>query len=410
LRFEQVKNIDLVDYNPDVLSLARTIFKPYNLGSLESEKVTVYIQEAFEFVSQLPDKYYHAIICDFTYPNHSEETKIYSREWFQKINRILAASGVICTNGVSPEKKTAGFWCLYQTLLSAELMAKPLQINIPSFHRHGYGNWGLFLASPQAIARDEIETIILPDNLQFLTHQQLLQAFVFESAIAEFRYQVMIHTLESPQLLFYLLNHTSQAENLALTSERYIDFLEIAEMTTGQIGESDALDLETVAKFWIENIYSDSETQGNLPDINRLLPVRHRYHSQKMTAAWLAHLNQLLVEIDGKRLLTSLLTRVQELPPQIASELQNLADKINIKQPLLKLPPHTTEFIVMLSVTLLMANLVAPDSVFAKGLHPSGGSGYADNDTSSDAKDFGLFLTVGGGFWLARLLFSLRDE
>lgn len=184
LRFTQVSQIDLVDYNPEVLELGRTVFKPYNAGSLESDRVTVYAQEAFEFVSTLPDSCYHIVICDFTYPTCSEETSIYSWEWFQQINRVLHPTGVLCTNGVSPENRTTGFWCLYQTLLAAGLMAKPLHLAIPSFRRHGYGNWGFFLASPQTVSRSEIETISLPNNLQALTPEQLFQAFVFKSASA----------------------------------------------------------------------------------------------------------------------------------------------------------------------------------------------------------------------------------
>ncbi|MCF2145163.1 methyltransferase domain-containing protein [Desmonostoc muscorum LEGE 12446] len=408
LRFEQVEKIDLVDYNPEVLELAKTVFKPYNLGSLENNKVTVYAQEAFEFISGLPDEYYHLVICDFTYPNSPEETKIYSREWFQEINRVLIPAGVICTNGVSPEKNTAGFWCLYQTLRSANLFTKPLQLDIPSFHWHGYGNWGFFLASPQVITKNEIETIFLPDNLQSLTHKQLLQAFIFESAIADDRHQVTIHTLESPQLFYYLLNQSSNQEKLPITSGKHIDFLTIEDTISVQIGGSDSLDLESVAQFWLENIYSYEVNSKKSPDINRLLPARHRYHSPKMTSSWLAHLNELLTEIDVKQLLNSLLSRAQELPPQIANELKNLADKINSNQPLAKLPPKTAEFITLLSVTLLMANLVAPDTVFAKGSYSSGSS--SGSDDSFNTKFLGFILTGIGGFWLASLFSKSQDE
>ncbi|MFM7373115.1 MAG: spermine synthase, partial [Sphaerospermopsis kisseleviana] len=142
LRFAQVKNIDLVDYNPDVIELANTVFKPYNLGSLEHEKVTVYTQEAFGFVRQLVDDYYHVVICDFTCPKSAEDAKIYSQEWFQEVNRILIPSGIVAVNGVSPNYDTHAFWCLYQTLLSVNFATKPLQIQIPSFCNHDYGDWG----------------------------------------------------------------------------------------------------------------------------------------------------------------------------------------------------------------------------------------------------------------------------
>ncbi|MDZ7962998.1 MAG: spermine synthase [Aulosira sp. DedQUE10] len=414
LRFTQIQNIDLVDYNPEVLELASTVFKPYNLGSLDSAKVTVYTQEAFAFVWELPNDYYHVIICDFTYPHSSDDTTIYSREWFQELNRVLIPAGVICTNGVSPHNRITGFWCLYQTLLSADLTVKPLQLAIPSFSDHGYGNWGFFLASPQVITRHEIEILDFPDSLHFLNHSQLLQAFIFESAIAESRHEVMIHTLESPQLFYYLLNSPSKLENFGLESDASIDFLDIEDIGTAQIGEGDLLNLESVAKFWIENIYALPETQDNSPDINRYLPVRHRYHSQNMTSAWLAHLKELLAEIDIKQLLQSLLARAQDLPPQIANDLKKLADKVNHNQALATLHPQTVELIAMLSVTLLMANLVAPDSVFAKGFSSSSSGSssgsYIGDDNSFMNKFTGLFLTGIGGMWLHSLLFPPRDE
>ncbi|OUL24576.1 spermine synthase [Nostoc sp. RF31YmG] len=415
LRFTQIQKIDLVDYNPEVLELAKTVFKPYNLGSLEEDKVTVYTQEAFEFVSQQSNDYYHVIICDFTYPHSSDHTKIYSREWFQELYRVLISSGVICTNGVSPENRKTGFWCLYQTLLSADLTVKPVHLTIPSFSDHGYGDWGFFLASPEVIRRDEIEILEFPDNLHFLTHSQLLNAFVFESAIAESRHEVMIHTLDSPQLFYYLLNSTSNQEYLDLQSDASIDFLDIEEQVTAEIGESDLLELESVAKFWIENIYSNPTAQEDLPDINRYLPVRHRYHSQNMTSAWLANIKELLAEIDIKQLLNSLLARAQELPPQIASDLKRLTDKINSNQPLAKLPPQTLEFIAMLSVTLLMANLVAPDSVFAKGFYSGSSSStssgsYVSDDGSFGKKFTGFVLTSIAGIWLSSLFSRPKDE
>ncbi|MBD2292647.1 spermine synthase [Anabaena sphaerica FACHB-251] len=409
LRFEQVKKIDLVDYNPDVIELANTVFKPYNLGSLEHDKVTVYTQEAFRFARELADDCYHVIICDFTCPNSSEEARIYSQEWFQEVNRILITSGILAVNGVSPTRNNQAFWCLYQTLLSVNLFTKPLQIEIPSFRGHGYGNWGFFLGSSQGILRTEIENIYFPTNLNYLTRENLLQVFIFEESIAAFRHQVTIHTLENEQLFYYLLNYHAQSENLTLTSGEYLNFLDIEEQVNAEIENINSLDLETVAKFWLENIYAAPDVEKDLPDINQFLPVRHPYHDPKMTTSWLDNLQELLSEIDLKELLNSLLSRAQELPPQIASELKNLADKVKSNQPLGQLNPKMVEFITLLSITLLMANLVAPDSVFAKGSYYGGGGRSSSSSSSygggdSDWKGLGFVLTYLGGYWLYSII------
>ncbi|TAF07730.1 MAG: spermine synthase [Nostocales cyanobacterium] len=416
LRFEQVKKIDLVDYNPDVIELANTVFKPYNLGSLEHEKVTVYTQEAFGFVSELTDDCYHVVICDFTCPKSAEEARIYSQEWFQGINRILIPSGIVAVNGVSPNYNTHAFWCLYQTLLSVNLSTKPLQIQIPSFCNHDYGDWGFFLGSSQGILRTEIENIYFPTNLNYLTREKLLQVFILEESIAAFRHQVTIHTLENEQLFYYLLNYPAKSENLTLTSGEYLDFLEIDEQVNAEIENINSLDLEVIAKFWLENIYAAPDAEKDLSNINHFLPVRHSYHDPKMTTSWLDNLQGLLSEIDLKELLNSLLSRAQELPPQIASELKNIADKLKSNQPLGQLNPKMVEFITLLSITLLMANLVAPDSVFAKGSYYGGGRSSSSSSSSSygggnsDWKGLGFVLTYLGGYWLYSIIKRWRNS
>jgi len=112
LRFPQVSHIDLVDYNPAVVELGKTTFKAYNQDSLISDRLTIHFQDAWEFLASVPASTYHAIIGDFTYPTCREDTKIYSLEWFQQVNLALDRGGIFTTNGVSPEYRTAGFWCL----------------------------------------------------------------------------------------------------------------------------------------------------------------------------------------------------------------------------------------------------------------------------------------------------------
>jgi len=414
LRFGQVNSIDLVDYDPEVLELAQTVFKPFNQGSLESDRLIVHIQEAFEFVSKIPDNSYHVIICDFTYPTHPEDTSIYSREWFQQLSRVLIPSGIISTNGVSPENSTTGFWCLYQTLLSAELKAKPLQLSIPSFRHHDYGNWGFLLASPVAITRSDLEAIEVVDDLKFLTRNELYQAFLFQERIAKLRHDVTIHTLDCPQLFYYLLNPLDDLNELDNT-DKEVDFIDIVESSNGLIKMRDSLKLESMAQIWVEAIYHKTDSD-NHPDINKLLPVQHRYHSPKMTQEWLAYLKHLLSEIDLSRLLNSLLERGQELPPQIASELKQLADNLQNGKSLPNLPPKTAEFVMMLSVTLLMANLVMPDAVFGKGSYSSGSTTSSSVDSGSSVyfnwqtKFWGLIVTSIGSMWLYNIFTRSNDE
>lgn len=417
LRFAQVSALDLVDCSSEVVEMAKTVFLPYNRGSLESDRVTVRIQEAFEFVAAVADNSYHAVICDFTYPNTAEETAIYSREWFQQIDRILIPGGLVSTNGVSPEKRVLGFWCLYQTLLSAGLTAKPLAVKIPSFEECGLGIWGFFLGSPAALTREELESIALPESLQSLTREQLFDSCKFAANIAEYRRDIAIHTLACPQLFYYLLNPEIRRTPAAENTGEIVDFLDIAELGTGILAKGDRLQLESIVKAWLEQIY-ESPDAANHSDFSKFLPVQHRYHSPQMVEEWLTYLKQALAEVDISRLLKELLDRSAELPPKFARNFKQLAAQIQTGQPLSKLPPQTAQFIVTLSVVLLMANLLTPDAVFAKGFYggssssSSGGSTYY-SDVNGDSvfnKTLGIMTSIGALYWLWNILFDNSDD
>lgn len=427
LRFSQVDEIVLVDYNPEVLELARTVFAPYNQGSLISDpdstlgesRVTVHTQEAFSFVSNLPDACFHVVISDFTSPTAQAETQVYSREWFHQVQRVLCSDGVLAVNAVSPDQTTTAFWCLYQTLFAAGFHPKPMQLEIPSFQQHSYGNWGFFLASTTAIARNELESLTLPPNLQVL-NLDWLQVFQFPEALTRDRQSVNIHTLECPQLLYYLLNPQSSSEVAESytpeTNSLLINFLDIEESGTNAVGTLDYLQLDALAKLWIEQLHQSESTRKVPPNLEQLIPVQHHHHDSKMVTEWMGYLKALLEEIDIHQLLSTLLERAKELPPQLVHELKQLAESLRTGQPLTAVSQRTAELITILSVTLIMANLSTPDAVFAKGYSgrsysggSSSGGGDVDYYYSGDGQFgwFGFWMMVIGGIWLWNLY---RDE
>ncbi|HEY9897017.1 MAG TPA: spermine synthase [Candidatus Sericytochromatia bacterium] len=421
LRFPQVSDVTLVDYDSEVLALGQTVFVPYNQGSLLDEpgaalgetRLTVHMQEAFEFVSRLPDACYHAVICDFTFPTRAEDAQIYSREWFQQVERILCPNGVMSTNGVSPEQRTLGFWCLYQTLLAAGLQAKPLQVAIPSFQAHGYGTWGFLLASATPITRSEVEALSFPPALSALQPQDWLNAFQLPTAIAQHRHTANVHTLACPQLFYYLLNPRLPLETTAIAPSdaepQTTDFLDLQEAGTGHLGTRDLLQLDSIASVWLEELYRSDNLQTPQA-LDQLMPVQHRYHSAQMTSEWMGYLKALLEEVNLNQLVTSLLERAQELPPQLVRELKQLAEKIRTGQPLTYVSEHTAEVITLLSVTLLMANLTSPDVVFAKGYSSSsGGSSYSGDGSEADFGMFGFWTMIIGSCWLWSL-YSNSDD
>ncbi len=419
LRFPQVRDVTLVDYDPEVLSLARSEFLPYNQGSLQpdvgaclgAERVTVYIQDAFEFVQQLPDGCYHVVIGDFTCPTRPEDLSVFSLEWFTQVRRILANQGLLALNGVSPDKTPTAFWCLYQTLWAAGFAPKPMNLSIPSFQRLGYGDWGFFLASTEPLQSMSLVQINLPENLQRLSVADLLQTFQFQEAIAAQRHGLKLNTLEHHHLFYYLMNPPTISVQV---SEERLDFLSIQETGTGQLSTLDSLQVEAIALRWIALLQENPDLSG-VTSSHDLIPIQHCHQTEVMSREWLAHGKALLAEIDPQKLIAQLLARSQELPPKLAQELKQLSNALRTGQPLTHLSSHAAELMTVLAVTLIMANLATPDAVYAKGSSSSfhsGGSSSGSTTYYGDGGQFGwlgFWIMIGGGIWLHNL-YQNKDE
>jgi spermidine synthase len=428
LRFPQVSQIDLVDYSQEVIDLGKEDFASFNKQSLGNSKVTIHIHEAFAFLNRLGQEFctesnqnykYHAVICDFTYPASIADTQIYAWEWFTLLKQILIPSGIIATNAVSPDRNTLAFWCIYQTMQAAGLDVKPMQVYIPSFANHDYGNWGFLLASEQAISRSEIESLALPSELQALRLESLPQIFIFEQAIAQMRHSVIPHKKDSSQLLYYLLNRLNVSElNVPenISEKNQIDFLNLRDVQTSiatvktNLPLSDPMSLDALAKAWLHQLESNPESL--------LIPAQHHSHTPIISQEWLGRVKQLLNQIDLSRLIAKLLERSQELPQEIATDLRELQTKLSNFQKQLtqkdslqiiyensatrpSFSLNTAKVIAILSLTLLVANLAAPDAVFAKGGSTSIGT-TGDGDGIS-LGFIGLMMTVGGVYWLIHL-------
>jgi spermidine synthase len=435
LRFPQVQDVTLVDYDPEVLALAQSEFAPYNQGSLTPDAnaplgsawVTVYTQDAFEFVQNLPDACYHVAIADFTCPTRPEEMTVFSLEWFTQVRRVLHPQGIFALNGVSATKTPTAYWCLYQTLLAAGFYPKPMQLSIPSFERLGYGTWGFFLASAVPIERSEIEQLTLPKHLRELTLPRLLATFCFEGAIAAHRHNLNLNTLAHPHLFYYLLNPplTGPTE-----PEPQVDFLDLQEEGTGAVSDFDEMQLEAIAQRWLARVQQAELGHAELGDLRQLIPVQHYHQNSEMVKEWLGYLKALLAEIDPKALVEQLLARSQSLPPKLAQDLKQLLADLKTGKPLTYISTHTSELMTVLAVTLIVANLATPDAVYAKGFssgfHSGGGEGYrggsgyhgsyggsGSSSYNGDGGGFGwigfLTMLVGGG-WLYYLSQSSDRE
>jgi spermidine synthase len=385
LRFPSVGAVTLVDYDPEVLELARTVFAPYNEGSLGDGSVTVQTREAFEFVRSLPSASFDVIICDFTFPSCPETEKMHTREWFKELNRLLGDRGALATNGVSPDHNNAAFWCLYQTLLSAAFDTKPLRVEIPSFRRHAYGGWGFFLSAKIPLV--DLQTLQFPAALNHLD-RDWLNCFQFPERLVHDRHQACIHTLDRPYLLYALLNNPPiTVQNPSIC----VDFLTLREECTGVVSDRNPFTPAHLTQTWLNQL-------GDMHPENLL--VQHPAMTPMMVQSWLSHAPQMLEQIDIPKLIRYLKEQPQNLPRKLLQSLSQdaFADRIE-------------ELEIALKAVMITANLAVPDTVYSKG---SGGDRPRSSGSSSGGNGNGndnisvlvALLLLGGTAFLVAVIAS----
>ncbi|GFO53857.1 hypothetical protein GMSM_08640 [Geomonas sp. Red276] len=396
LRFPEVARIDLVDYNPEVVNLGRTIFAPFNKDSFSSPLLSVHQEDALSFVERVADGFYHLVICDFTHPRCEEDAAVYSVEWFEALRRILVPGGIVATNATSPENSPEAFWCIHQSILAAGLGSFPLHRDIPSFSLAGYGRWGFFLASAEPLTALEARRIdpAVP-TVSFRTHD-FLAACCFPRSHAEVRESVTCHTRSIPSLCHYLWNSERDEALRGCFSgppRDTVEFYTDPDRWNSLRPELSLGSLPHLARTWLEL----SKGEGGGAGGQNLFPVRHPYHTTEMTNSWGASLPDAVRGIDLAELVRQMLKRAKSLPAGIVDDLRKLAAALQCGTLPRELPPRLQNILWLVVATLLTMNLSHPDAVFAKG-----GSGGGSSD-SDDLTFWGTVASGGGIAWLINL-------
>lgn len=143
LKYEDVKQIDLVDIDPEMTSISKDfhVLAQLNNRSLESSKLTIYNEDAFSFINQA-GTLYDRVIIDMPDPHNEAINKLYSREFYTMIRKRMAPDAVLVTQSSSPFFTRNTFWCIQQTLDAVFEDTLSYHVTIPSF-----GVWGFNMAS-----------------------------------------------------------------------------------------------------------------------------------------------------------------------------------------------------------------------------------------------------------------------
>ncbi|MEO0973655.1 MAG: polyamine aminopropyltransferase [Pseudomonadota bacterium] len=142
LKYPEVQRVDLVDIDPQMLSLASDLatIRRLNGDSMHDERVNAIAQDAFTFINQ-PGIAYDRVIIDMPDPHNEAINKLYSREFYTMIRRRMSAQGVLVTQSSSPFYTRNVYWSIESTLHDVFADTLSYHTALPSF-----GIWGFHLA------------------------------------------------------------------------------------------------------------------------------------------------------------------------------------------------------------------------------------------------------------------------
>jgi spermidine synthase len=117
LKYKDISDITLVDLDPKVTQLARTQVDllALNEWSLLNKKVTVIQGDAFQYFTKA-NKKYDLIIADFPDPRDVGTAKLYSKEMYLWVNKMLKINGVFITQASNAFFSDKAFWSIDKTM------------------------------------------------------------------------------------------------------------------------------------------------------------------------------------------------------------------------------------------------------------------------------------------------------
>lgn len=196
LKYEEVKNITLVDIDKDMVDICKTntLVNNINKNSLSNDKVRLVYEDAFEFLEKT-NEVYDVIIVDLPDPNNDSLNKLYTNIFYRLCSNVLAENGVMTVQSTSPYYAKNAFWCINKTLKSEGFKVYPYHVQVPSF-----GDWGFNLVSKNSI---DVSGIKLDTETKFLNADSIETIFNFSKDEIVDMNTIDINTLTHPKLIQY---------------------------------------------------------------------------------------------------------------------------------------------------------------------------------------------------------------
>ncbi len=151
LRYPNVAQIDLIDIDPAVSDLVRSMPVLDNLSesALDDARVNLQHQDAWQWLAA-GSELFDAIIIDLPDPQSEDTARLYTTAFYQRVSRRLASGGVMITQATSPWFAPKAYWSIGNTLEEVFSYVRPAKVYVPSF-----GPWGFFIAADHDLSQPQ---------------------------------------------------------------------------------------------------------------------------------------------------------------------------------------------------------------------------------------------------------------
>lgn len=161
--------------------------------------------DADKFLSEVRGKW-NVIIIDFPDPSSIELVKLYSKEFYLKLRRVLAEHGMVVVQSTSPYYAKESYLCIQRTMEAAGFQTLPFHENVPSFCE-----WGWFIAWKNNFSKNVVVKKI--EELDFNVPTRYITPEVFRSSLVFGKKELVskyneVNTLMYPILLHYYLKES----------------------------------------------------------------------------------------------------------------------------------------------------------------------------------------------------------
>jgi spermidine synthase len=168
-----------------------------NKRSLQDSRVTIIAADAFIAINELltSKQVFDAIIVDLPDPSHPDLNKLYSVNFYARLNLLLSGDGLIVIQSTSPYHAKASFIAIGNTLQAANFNhVQQYHDNVPSF-----GEWGWTIGSKQgASPLTRLNKLSqLPVKHDWLNLSLLKSAFIFPNNFYQNQDEIGINILGS---------------------------------------------------------------------------------------------------------------------------------------------------------------------------------------------------------------------